>query len=90
MKTGVLIIAVLLAGCAAAAPPEPVVKTVTVNVPVTVPCKKDIGPEPQYADTDAALRAAPNLYERVRLLVAGRLQRIQREADRIAAYSGCN
>ncbi len=84
-----IILALFLVGCAPSAPPEPVIKTVTVNVPVTVPCKKDIGPEPQYADTDAALRAAPNLYERVRLLVAGRLQRIQREADRIAAYSAC-
>lgn len=83
-----LIMALMLASCASQ-PQKAVVKTVTVNVPVAAPCLKDIGPEPAYADTDAALKAAPDLFTRVRLLLAGRLQRMDRDAKRAAADSGC-
>lgn len=83
-----LILVLFVAGCASQ-PQEPVVKTVTVNVPVAVPCLKDIGPEPVYSDTDAALKAAPDLFTRVKLLLAGRLQRMDRDAVRAAADLGC-
>lgn len=83
-----LILTLILSGCASQ-PQEPVVRTVTVNVPVAAPCLKDIGPEPVYADTDAALRAAPDLFTRVKLLLAGRLQRMDRDAKRAAADMGC-
>jgi hypothetical protein len=77
----------LLAGCAAArraepGPPERL-------LPVTVQCRPDLGPEPAYPDTDAALRTAPDLFARVRLLVAGRLMRIARERELTAAVSEC-
>jgi hypothetical protein len=77
----------LLAACAHK--PEPVIRTVTVTVPVAVPCKVNVGPEPEYADTDSALRAAPDLFSRVKLLLAGRIQRMQREAELNAAVRAC-
>lgn len=71
------------------ATPEPTIRTVEVKIPVAVPCKVDVGPEPQYVDTDAALKAAPDLFARVKLLVAGRLQRIQRDLEKSAALKAC-
>lgn len=74
-----------LAGCATV----PQVVTKTVEVPVTTKCTPDIGPEPQYADSDAALRAAANIFERVKLMLAGREQRIAREAEKTVALRAC-
>lgn len=79
----------LLASCAGKPPPEPVIKTQIVNLPVAVHCKPDIGPDPQYPDTADALAKAPDLFTRVKLLVAGRLLRIQRETELLAAVHGC-
>jgi hypothetical protein len=76
----------MLAGCATT---EPRIEVRTVQVPVPVPCAADPGPGPVYADSDAALREAPDLFARVQLLVAGRLQRIAREGELKAANAGC-
>jgi hypothetical protein len=90
MKRLFLIAALGLAGCAHDPTTlEPVVKTETVKVPVPVHCKPDIGPEPVYPDTPEALKAAPNLYERVKLLLAGRVQRTQRLIELRAALTAC-
>ena len=70
-------------------PPDPKVVTVTVDHPVAVQCRPDIGPEPAYPDTDAALKAAPDLFHRVQLLVAGRLLRIARDGQKTAALAQC-
>lgn len=81
-----------LFGCAARpAPPDPVVPVQLQPVKEAVPvrCAPNIGPEPDYPDTDAALKAAPNLFERVKLLLAGRLLRIQRDQEKTAALDGC-
>ena len=77
-----------LAACATT-PPAPQIDTKTVQVAVPVACNPAIGPEPAYPDTDAALKAAPDVYQRVKLLVAGRLERIAREAELSAALSAC-
>jgi hypothetical protein len=79
-----LAIALALAGCATADRVP-----ATVDIPVPVHCNPAVGSEPIYPDTDAALRAAPSLFERVRLLVEGRLMRIQREAELNAAIKAC-
>ena len=84
----------LLSGCAhvAAPPPEPVVRTVEVQVPVTVPCKalEDLGPtEPSYPDTNAALAGAADLFERVKLLLQGRALRSARLDQYHAAKVSC-
>lgn len=83
-----LIAALALAGCATTAP-EPRIETRIVEVPVTVSCRVEIGPDPAYPDSDEALRGAPNLFERTRLLVAGRLLRIAREREISAALKAC-
>ena len=77
-----------LTACATT-PPAPQVVTKTVQVAVPVACKPAIGPEPAYPDTDAALKAASDVYQRVKLLVAGRLERIAREAALNAALGAC-
>ena len=80
--------ALLLSACVTAGAQGPAaVRTVEVPVPVT--CTPALGPEPAYPDTDAALAAAPDLFARVRLLVAGRLMRIARDAEKTAALAAC-
>ena len=77
----ILALAAALAGCATTTPPEPVVRTVEVRVPVAVQCVPKGTPEPPaYVDTDAALKAAAGPEDRFQLLAAGRIQRIQRQA----------
>jgi hypothetical protein len=78
-----------LSACAGGPAPEPHIEAVTVPVAVPVRCRPDLGLEPAYPDTEAALRAAPDLYGRVRLLVAGRLLRIARDARKTAALAAC-
>lgn len=86
MKRLILAIALLgLAGCATV----PQVVTKTVEVPVATKCTPKLDPEPQYADSDSALRAAANIYERVKLLLAGREQRIERDAEKTTALRAC-
>lgn len=82
--------ALLVAGCATARPePEPVVRTVEVRVPVPTPCRVDIGPEPDFVDSDDALAAAPDVFEAMKLRVVGRVQRIAWSAVQAAALAGC-
>lgn len=89
-------VALSLAGCGHMGqlpPPEPVVRTVTVKVPTAIPCPAlaQLGGEPSYPDTDAALRAvASNLADALTLLGVGRLLRIQRLAEYEAAKTGCS
>ncbi len=87
--TGAILAAMLLAACASTTPSEPTVQVRTVDVPIAVRCRPDLGPEPNYPDTDAALKAAPDLFSRVRLLLAGRLMRIARDGEKSAALQAC-
>ena len=78
-----------LVACAPRLKPEPIVRTVTVQVPVPVPCRPDLGPEPEYADSPEALAAATDVFEAMKLRIAGRDQRHAREAVLRAALEGC-
>lgn len=79
-----------LAACGGERPPiEPIVRTVRVEVPVAVSCAGQVGPRPDYPDTAEAVRAAPDLLERVKLLLAGRGMREAREAELEAALAPC-
>lgn len=81
MKTiPLLSLSVLAAACASREPPEPQIRLVEVQVPIAQPCDAAarLGPAPAYPDTDEALRGAADIFEQVRLLVAGRLMRIAR------------
>ena len=77
-----------LAACAAG-PAPPRLDIQTVDTPVAVPCAVDPGAPPAFPDTDAAIRATPNIYERARLYAAGRLLRLAWEAKLGAALKGC-
>jgi hypothetical protein len=81
-----LAVLLLLFGCAS---PRPVIQTRQVDVPVAVSCKPAIGPAPAYPDTPAAIAAAPNIFVRTQLLLAGRLARIAREGALLAALEAC-
>jgi hypothetical protein len=52
-------------------------------------CHPKLGPEPAYPDTDAALQATPDIFEGVKLLLEGRLERIQRDREKSAALAAC-
>lgn len=89
-----LALCLTVAACAsgpALPPPEPIIRTVEIKVPVQVPCPalEKLGAEPIYPDTDAALKAAANLFERVKLLMAGRVLRMARGAAVAAALASC-
>ena len=81
--------AAALAACASTPSVVPPVTVQPVSVPVPVRCVPDLGPEPDYPDTDAALAGAPDLFSQVRLLVAGRALRIARDAQKTAALAAC-
>ena len=80
MNRVLILSALLLASCGTNAKPapEPVVVFKEVKVPVAIACDPDIGPEPAYVDTPEAIAAAPDIFARTVLLVAGRVQRIAR------------
>ena len=89
----VILPALMLSACATVPKqPEPIIKTVEVQVPHPVPCPalQKLGPEPAYPDTDAALKAAPNIFVRVQLLMAGRVLRITRLAAVNDALAECD
>lgn len=77
----------VLAACAHT--PEPRVITRDVLMPVPVQCRPDLGPEPAYPDTPAALSAAPDIFAVAKLYVAGRLMRIARLEEQAVALKVC-
>jgi hypothetical protein len=81
-------VALALSGCATTAPTEPKIVTQIVKVPTPVPCTITVK-RPDFLDTDAALRAAPNSFERLKLVVAGRLQHWAYEGELEAAQKAC-
>ena len=88
-RVAALIACLLVAACARPPAPDPVVRTVEVAVPVATPCRPNIGPPPTYADAPEALRQAADIFEAMKLRIAGREQRQAREAVLQAALDGC-
>ncbi len=88
-RLGPCLFAGLILGGCASTPSEPRIETRTVEIPTPVRCHPDLGAPPDYPDTDAALQAAPDLFARVRLLLAGRLMRIARDQQTQAALQAC-
>lgn len=82
-----LLLPILATACASVA--QPSTKTIRVEVPIPVRCALPIGPDPDYADDKEDLAAAPNLFAKVQLLLAGRAQRMAREIELKAAVAGC-
>jgi hypothetical protein len=81
----VLLVALLLAGCASHVEPE--VCTVRVEVPVQVPCRTPDVAAPLWAA--ASLRKTDSLEVKVRALLAERRQRIGYEKELAAAAGAC-
>lgn len=91
MNRALILSALLLASCTPTPmpAPEPVVQIVEVKVPIAVPCEPEIGPDPAYVDTAEAIAAAPDIFARTVLLLAGRIQRIARDEVKSAALEEC-
>ena len=84
MKSLLVVLVLLLAGCASR---EPVVRTVRVEVPVLVPCKTTLVAVPPWAAQ--GLKKSDSLELKVRALLAERRQRIGYERELVAAVSSC-
>ncbi|WP_079230596.1 hypothetical protein [Pseudomonas putida] len=80
-----LLVGLLLAGCAAKAPPQ--VQYVRVEVPVQVPCRAPEVAVPPWAV--AGLRNTDSLEVKVRALLAERRQRIGYEKQLAAVVNAC-
>lgn len=87
MTRFVVLLALALAGCATA--PEPKIETRIVEVPVVVKCAVTIPAEPDYPDTKTATDAAPGIFAKVKLLLAGRELREAYKNEVKAALIGC-
>lgn len=71
--------------------PEPRIVVREVQVPVPVPCAARAGPDPAFADSDDALRSvAGQVFEQVKLLLAGREQRDARIGELKAVNTACS
>lgn len=84
MKWSLMLVLVVLAGCTSL---EPVVRTVRVEVPVSVPCKTQEVGVPAWAAF--GLNKADSLEVKVRALLAERRQRIGYERELVAAVLAC-
>lgn len=91
MKALLIPAALALAACAGKTPPpEPIVRTVEVQIPVPQPCvPKTLGAQPIYIDSDKALVGAKDAAERYRLLYAGRKQRDARLGEIEPVIKSC-
>lgn len=69
--------------------PEPQIITKEVRVPVAVSCVTQSPAKPNYPDTNEALAAAPDIFEAVKLLLAGRELSRPYEAEMEAVIGGC-
>lgn len=84
MRSLLVVLALVLAGCAGK---EPEVRTVRVEVPVQVPCKTKEVAVPPWAAT--GLKKSDSLEVKVRALLAERRQRIGYERQLVAAVTAC-
>ena len=88
-RIAALFTALSLAGCATTTP-DPRIVTQIVNVPVPIACVPNPPvAKPDFADTDAKLKAAVNPFENAKARVIGRLQRIGYEGEIEAALKAC-
>jgi hypothetical protein len=89
LRSAVLSILLIEAGCGSVVPPEPAVTVTTIDVAVPKGCPVTLPPAPEYPDTQGALNAATDIYAATQLLLAGRKLRDRREADLTAALQTC-
>lgn len=87
----ILLPAAAVAGCATTPKPQtPIVVEHETAVPVVGGCvPASLGAAPDYPDTDAALKAAPNGAKRYQLMAAGRPLRVARLNELETVVAGC-
>jgi hypothetical protein len=83
------VVFVMLGASTCATTSEPRIEVREIRVPIQVPCPVKEPPEPAYVDTKEAVLAAPDIFAKVQLLLAGRLQRIAYSAQQRAAFKAC-
>lgn len=83
-----LALGLALAACSPTVREVEVIKTIEVLIPVTVPCDVKVA-EPAYHDTPEALAAAPDIFEAMKLRIAGRGQGRDEVRELRAALSVC-
>jgi hypothetical protein len=83
-----LAIALTVSACAKPVAPEPIIRTVEVLVPVPIPCAVTV-PEVAYDDAPEILGVAPNIFEAMKLRIAGREQSRHVERELRAALEVC-
>lgn len=94
MRSIALATIALLAACSTQTP-EPIIRTVEIRVPVDDPrCAREAlarlrSEQPDFPDTDQALRNAESAFRGTQLLLAGRLLRIARLAAFEDAMEAC-
>lgn len=84
-RSGVVVLCLVLTGCAGRVAPEP--RTVRVEVPVAVPCRAPEVSEPAWAT--AVLQKGDSLQTKVRALLAELEQRKGYEVQLRAAVQAC-
>lgn len=90
IRTATLLPLVALLSACFGDQPEPIVRTVTVKVPVAVSCTPaTLTAPPEYPDTDEALRNAVDAAERYMLVAAGRMLRDARLGELEPVIQNC-
>lgn len=87
MKRALIPLCLTLAGCAHGPPPEPVVRTVTVQVPVPQPCPVKLPPEEALPSKGAALTG--DVLDLAKLTAADRLELMAALAEWKAVARAC-
>lgn len=82
-----LFLVLLVAGCSSPPKPEPITRPVIVEVPVSIPCRVAIPPEPDYAT--GSLPLGSDIFEQVRALLIEREQRRGVQAEQKKALEAC-
>lgn len=87
----ITLLALMTVGCGhRPADPEPIVRTVTLEVPVYTSCVPDnLSARPEYPDTDERLRAALDAASRYLLMFSGRQARNDRLNQLEAVVENC-
>lgn len=87
---GVILFAVLIVAVACLGGCSTLPKHVDIPVPVVIHCTANVGPEPDYPDTPVKLKAAPDIFEAAKLLLEGRVMRIEYESELKSALQACS
>lgn len=87
MKRITIVLCLAASGCAHTGEPRIIPRDVAM--PVAVSCVPKLPVPPAFADEEAALTSAPNIFEAAKRYRAGLLQHRAYETELLAALKGC-